>query len=70
MREQIELTINGEPRKLAAGLTVAGMLEALEIVGGKGAVEQNREIVPGSLHGETAVCDGDQIEIVHFIGGG
>ena len=70
MSKQITVTINGEPRTLASGLSVAGMLEALEITGGKVAVEQNREIVPGSQHGETPVNAGDEIEIVHFIGGG
>ena len=66
----MNLTINGEPRAFDAPLTVSGLLAALGLEGGKIAVERNLEIVPRSSFGSTEVADGDQFEIVRFIGGG
>lgn len=64
------LTINGESRKFDRRLNVSGLLEALSLEPRKIAVERNLEIVPKSLYGETALANGDRIEIVHFVGGG
>ena len=66
----MQVTINGERRDLAAGVTVADLLRDLGIDGRKVAVERNLEIVPKSAFGVTPVADGDHLEIVHFIGGG
>lgn len=66
----MQLTINGECRKFDRDLSVSGLLEALQLEPRKIAVERNLEIVPKSLYGETALAEGDRIEIVHFVGGG
>ncbi|TFU02969.1 sulfur carrier protein ThiS [Polymorphobacter arshaanensis] len=66
----IEVSINGEPRKLAAGMTVAGLLAELALPGDKVAVERNLEIVPRSTFAQVALAQGDRLEIVHFVGGG
>jgi len=66
----IELKINGEPRRVSAGLTVAGLIEQLGCAGKRVAVERNGEIVPKSQHAETALAAGDQLEIVVAVGGG
>ena len=66
----IDVSINGEPRKLAAGTTVAGLLATLALVADKVAVERNLEIVPRSTFGAVALANGDTLEIVHFVGGG
>ena len=68
--ETICVRINGEERPVAAGLSIAGMLDAIGIDARKVAVERNLEIVPRSTLGEAAVNDGDAFEIVHFVGGG
>ncbi|MDA8353872.1 MAG: sulfur carrier protein ThiS [Firmicutes bacterium] len=34
------------------------------------AVEKNREVVESDLHQDTQLDDGDQVEIVQFVGGG
>jgi thiazole synthase/sulfur carrier protein len=68
--QQIELTLNGEPRRLAAPVTVAGLLASLGLDTRKVAVERNEEIVPRSLYSQTKLDHGDALEIVHFIGGG
>ncbi len=64
------VTINGEPKEFDGPLTVREMLERLDINPEKVALERNLEIVPRSIYGDTVVSDGDQMEIVHFIGGG
>lgn len=66
----LNLIINGEPRRLSGPLNVAGLLAALGLTVGKVAVEQNLEIVPRSMWVSAPVLDGDRFEIVRFIGGG
>jgi thiamine biosynthesis protein ThiS len=66
----IALMVNGEPRQVAAGAVVADLLAQLALPPGKVAVELNREIVPKSRFAAQALAEGDQVEIVHFVGGG
>ena len=66
----MDITINGERRAVPTPQTVETLLESLGIDGRKVAVELNVEIVPRSAYGDTQLGDGDQVEIVHFIGGG
>ena len=66
----VEITLNGEARRLDGALSVRGLLESLGLDPAKIAVERNLEIVPRSTYGEVALADGDRLEIVHFIGGG
>ncbi len=64
------VTINGEAREVAAGLTVAGLLGNLGLGAGRVAIERNLEILPRARWDDTAVQPGDTYEIVHFVGGG
>ena len=66
----MNLTVNGEARSFTGVPHVAALVAALGLDGRKVAVERNLEIVPRSAYQETALEDGDRIEIVHFIGGG
>jgi len=66
----VTVTINGETRQLDASVSVAVLLSGMGLDPKKIAVERNQEIVPRSQYGETAVGDGDRLEIVQFIGGG
>lgn len=66
----MNITVNGEKTQIAAATSIAGLLEALELEPKKIAVERNLEIVPKSQYQDTALADGDQIEIVQFVGGG
>lgn len=66
----VSILLNGERRRVAAGLTVAGLLRSLELEPGMVVVERNREILARDAVGATAVEDGDRIELVHFVGGG
>lgn len=67
---EIAIMLNGERRALAAGTTIAALVESLALPPGRVAVERNREIAPRSGWGEQPLADGDQLEIVHFVGGG
>lgn len=70
MNTELDICVNGEPRRARAGCTIAELLAELGITGGKVAVERNREIAPRSIWDATALADGDRIEIVQFVGGG
>lgn len=65
----MRIQVNGEPREVAAA-TVLALVEELGLDARKVAVERNLEIVPRSLHGTTALAEGDRVELVQFVGGG
>jgi len=64
------IRVNGEHRRVPGGLSVAEMVTGLELDPLRVAVERNLQIVPRSSLGELCVEDGDDFEIVHFVGGG
>jgi thiamine biosynthesis protein ThiS len=66
----MEITVNDEPRTLATGATVADLVAVLGLGPRRIAVEVNRAIVPRAQYPATVLCDGDTIEIIHFVGGG
>ncbi|MEH3158733.1 MAG: sulfur carrier protein ThiS [Sphingomonas taxi] len=66
----VTITVNGEHKRVAAGLTLADLATELGLVPEKVAVERNLEVVPRSTLKDVCVEDGDDIEIVHFVGGG
>ena len=70
MAAEISLTVNGEPRRFAAGASIADLVRSLELDPAKVAVERNAGIVPRSTLAEALLGDGDVLEIVHFVGGG
>jgi sulfur carrier protein len=66
----MRLTVNGETREAPDEATLADLLASLEIDGRRVAVERNREIAPKSLWSQIVLSEGDQLEIVQFVGGG
>ena len=66
----MRIQLNGEPFELPDGASVEALLTRLELTGRRVAVELNQDIVPRSQHAATALADGDQVEVVHAIGGG
>jgi thiazole synthase len=70
LKESIGIQLNGEPRRVSAGTTIAGMLGELGLDPRKVAVERNREIVPRGTFDDVQVSEDDAYEIVHFVGGG
>ncbi|MAD78805.1 MAG: thiamine biosynthesis protein ThiS [Planctomycetaceae bacterium] len=66
----MRVTVNGDVRDCGEDLTVAGLLETLEMGSRPCAVEVNRRIVPRRNHPDHGLEDGDTIEIVTLVGGG
>ncbi len=67
---RMRIQLNGEPFELPDGESVAALLSRLDLAGRRVAVELNLDIVPRSQHNSTALNEGDQVEVVHAIGGG
>jgi sulfur carrier protein len=66
----MRLTINGKEQNFDDALTLAQLIEQLGMKGDRVAAELNRDIVSRTQWAETSLKDGDQLEIVHFVGGG
>ncbi len=66
----MNLTVNGEPKTFESVATLTDLLAALGLDARAVVVEHNRAIVRRPALADTAVRDGDTIEIVHFVGGG
>ena len=67
--QTISVRVNGEPRAVPAGCSIAQMLEAIGLNPARVAVERNLAVVPRSTFADVEVRDGDAFEIVHFVGG-
>jgi len=68
--EDIQLTVNGEPRRVSGPATLKHLLEDLELDARAVVVELNRKIVRRPELGRTTLQNGDAVELVHFVGGG
>ncbi len=67
----MNIIINGDKyENLPKGMSLANLLVHLNVPEGKIAVERNLEIVSKSAYATTLLCEGDELEIIHFIGGG
>jgi sulfur carrier protein len=64
------IRLNGEPRQIPDDSTAAALIALLELSGKRLAMEVNREIVPRSDYASHRLQEGDEVEIVHAIGGG
>ncbi len=66
----ITIQLNGDPYTLQENQNLTQLMQELAIDPTKVAIEQNRQIVPKSLYDSTTISIGDQLEVVHFVGGG
>ena len=66
----MRLFVNGEEKECDESFTLAQFIERMGIKGDRVAVEVNREIVPRAQWSAMQLHEGDQLEIVHFVGGG
>ena len=62
--------LNGELREVPEGLTLEALIERLKLPRDRVAVERNLEIVPKARWNATPIQPGDQLEVVHLVGGG
>ncbi len=67
---QFSILLNGEPRSVNSGTSIASLATEIGLNPAKIAVERNLEIVPRSTLATVLIADGDTLEIVHFVGGG
>ena len=69
-RDQLRLSINGEERSFCSPLTVAELLVSLEVDPRQVGVERNKSLVRKTEFSDVCLADGDELEIVTFVGGG
>jgi sulfur carrier protein len=66
----VTITLNGEPHTLPSPLTIAELLSRLDIDPRRVAIELNLVVLKRDLYATSIVREGDQVEIVNFVGGG
>jgi thiamine biosynthesis protein ThiS len=66
----MKLLVNGKPVELPDGSTVAALVSHLGVEPARVAIERNQDVVPRRTWAEARLADGDQVEIVTFVGGG
>lgn len=66
----LSVRLNGEPRHLEEGATVASLLDSLGLNRDGVAVAVNRRVVPRSEHSKSEVPEGAEIEVIRAVGGG
>jgi len=66
----VRVYVNGEPREFSSPLSLAQLIEELDLPPARIAVELNRDVVRRNDWSTTELRDDDRIEIVHFVGGG
>jgi sulfur carrier protein len=66
----VSVQVNGTPRDVAPGTTVAALLAMLELDARSVAVEVNLELVPRARHAQAELHERDRVEVVSLVGGG
>jgi sulfur carrier protein len=66
----LTIRVNGEPLEVAGPLTISALLADLNVDSRLVAVEHNLVIVKRAQYGAVVVNEGDEVEIVRFVGGG
>ena len=66
----MNIQLNGESREIPDDCSAQKLVNLLELAGKRLAMEVNQEIVPRTRYAEHRLLEGDQVEIVHAIGGG
>jgi thiamine biosynthesis protein ThiS len=66
----VTISLNGEPYEVPGPLTVTELLSRLDIDSRRVAIELNLTVLKRSAYETTTLSEGDQVEIVNFVGGG
>ena len=64
------IRLNGDPHEIPGPLSVSALLEQLEIDSRRVAVELNLDVVKKAAYDSSVIKEGDEVEIVNFVGGG
>ncbi len=67
---QITITLNGNPRQVQHGCTLAELIASLDLSTDRLAAELNKRVIRRADHSTTELQDGDRVEIVTLVGGG
>ena len=70
MTGAIVVKVNGRERRFEPDTAISTLLAELAVSTPRVAVERNREIVPKASYETTRIEEGDEIEVVEFVGGG
>jgi thiamine biosynthesis protein ThiS len=62
--------VNGIPKEISSGTTIAALLALLGIDRTRVAVERNHDVVPKRTYDDVVLASGDRLEVVTFVGGG
>lgn len=66
----MQITLNGQTKEVLIGTTAAALVQELDIVNGRFAIEVNEEILPRSEYDLYVLKPQDRVEIIHAVGGG
>lgn len=69
-RKTIEIIVNGDHYRIAENSNVSDLIDELKLIPQRLAIELNLSILPRAAWPETTLCEGDKLEIIHFVGGG
>jgi len=65
----MQIKVNGQEQEISPGSTIAGLIAAHKLTPDKVAIELNKRLVRAAKY-DTVLKDGDEVEIVTFVGGG
>jgi sulfur carrier protein len=66
----VEITLNGEPRQFPEGVSLAEIVEQLDLANQRIAIEINEDLAPRSSYASRYLHSGDRVEIIQAVGGG
>jgi thiamine biosynthesis protein ThiS len=66
----LQITVNGEPKAVAEGATLADLVALFDVAPERVAVEVNERLVRRANYEQTRLSGGDRVEIVTLVGGG
>lgn len=68
--DAMNIKLNGDPHEIPGPLSVSALLEQLEIDARRVAVELNLDVIKKAAYDSSVIKEGDEVEIVNFVGGG
>jgi thiamine biosynthesis protein ThiS len=66
----VKIRLNGDPFEIAGPLSISALLADLKIEPRRVAVEHNLDVIKRARYDTTLINEGDEVEIVNFVGGG
>ncbi|MBW2329162.1 MAG: sulfur carrier protein ThiS [Deltaproteobacteria bacterium] len=66
----MQITCNGQQREVEVDMSLASMLDSLSLPADSVVAEINMKIIDRDQYETTRLSDGDQVELIRFVGGG